>query len=331
MLFRSIQGFRSLNAVRQRIAIRERNLEMARGQLKLLEVESGMGLALSKDVLEAKLKIRGMEIDLAENQLDVREAEIQLRGLLGVDVLPVVNEQFELESPLLEISADRFAAMAVSRSLDMIVQRYSIQKAMNALNTQAVIWIPQISFKLNAQFSGQTLPFNQATWNCGIYLDFSLPWLQSSVGVTGGMEGNDSTTMRSTSHFEPMSSPVNMLDRKGLQLNLEMQLEKLKQTEDAIIKKARSAIERYALLWERRDLARKSTDLQLEKIEFTKLQLELGKVTRSELLTVSLELAEKELAIVDAHMALVAAERELEKLVELEPGDLRKYSSNGHL
>jgi outer membrane protein TolC len=86
---------------------------------------------------------------------------------------------------------------------------------------------------------------------------------------------------------------------------------------------AEQAVEKCALLDKKRSLAVAALELETERYHLSEKKMELGKLTRIELMNARLDYAAKEAAAVEAAAAVLEAERELENFLDLEPGELQ--------
>jgi outer membrane protein TolC len=85
---------------------------------------------------------------------------------------------------------------------------------------------------------------------------------------------------------------------------------------------AEQAVEKCLLLDQRRVLALEAIELESGRYRLAQLKLELGRITRVELMDAMLVYAEREISAVRAAVSLLEAERELEQFLNLPPGGL---------
>jgi outer membrane protein TolC len=71
-------------------------------------------------------------------------------------------------------------------------------------------------------------------------------------------------------------------------------------------------------------MAMEAMELAAEKYRLQELMLGLGRITRVELMEERIEYSQKEVEAAEAAVALLAAERELERLLNLKPGALHE-------
>ena len=71
-------------------------------------------------------------------------------------------------------------------------------------------------------------------------------------------------------------------------------------------------------------MALEAAALGAERCRIEEIRLELGHITRHRLMEVLIEQTQKEIAVIEAATFLLEAERELERFLDLQPGDLSK-------
>ena len=71
--------------------------------------------------------------------------------------------------------------------------------------------------------------------------------------------------------------------------------------------------------------------LEEERFHLAELKLSLGEITRLDLMEARLDYAKREASLVEAAAALLQAERELERLLDLGPGELSAFAGRNSL
>jgi outer membrane protein TolC len=87
-----------------------------------------------------------------------------------------------------------------------------------------------------------------------------------------------------------------------------------------------AALERCAILDRKRILFLEARELAARKVELSALRVSLGQMRRIDFMEDQLSLAEAEIRAVEGALALMEAERELERLLDLAPGDLADFA-----
>jgi outer membrane protein TolC len=89
---------------------------------------------------------------------------------------------------------------------------------------------------------------------------------------------------------------------------------------------AAAAVEKCGLMDRKRELALGAAELAAERYQLSCLRQELGQLTRLDLMEERIEYAQREIAAVEAAVSLLEAERELERLLDLRPGELADFA-----
>jgi outer membrane protein TolC len=90
---------------------------------------------------------------------------------------------------------------------------------------------------------------------------------------------------------------------------------------------AQQAVEKCGIADRRRILALEAAGLASERCRLEELKLKLGRITRLELMESMIEYTQKEIAVVEAAVSLLEAERELERFLDLKPGELMEFAA----
>jgi hypothetical protein len=85
-------------------------------------------------------------------------------------------------------------------------------------------------------------------------------------------------------------------------------------------------VEKCTLTEQKRILALNAAELAVERCRLEGLRLELGQITRLKLMEALIEQTQKEITVVEAATALLEAERELERFLDLRPGELAAFA-----
>jgi len=89
-------------------------------------------------------------------------------------------------------------------------------------------------------------------------------------------------------------------------------------------------VEKCALAEQKRLLALEAVCLGAERCRIEEIRLNLGQITRLKLMETLIEQSQREIAAVEAAAALLESERELERLLDLRPGELENFSKTAY-
>jgi outer membrane protein TolC len=187
-------------------------------------------------------------------------------------------------------------------------------------------WIPTIRLTGSAGLSGIQYPLTKYNWSIGITIEFSSPWVSGSLGGSTGREGLYDQSARIQSTAVPVPDPASSYSVKAAALNLNQEQTNYANTFRLTGRMAEHAVEKCLLLDQKRVLALEALELEAERYRLAQLKLELGRLTRVELMDAMLVYAEREISAVRAAVSLLEAERELERFLDLAPGGLAIFA-----
>lgn len=302
--------------------IRENALSSLEEQKSILLKELELGLVLPLDLSAANLTIVGARIGLLSLSLDLEEAEERFTEMLKLGAMPALKEELDIyrSFPGIELSAAR--QLAETGNLELKAARLSLTRRQAEARSAALSWLPVIRLTGNFGVMGQNYPLSKYNWSVGLSVEFSSPWLSGRLSGLGGWDPPDEKSARIYGSMNPLPNPAESFSIKNTRLVLEIENSNYNLAFSRIGRLAEQAVKQCALLDDKRDLAVQALMLEEEKYRLAELKLELGRLTRVQLMEARLEYASSEAAAAEAALVLLEAERELEKLLGLEPGGL---------
>jgi outer membrane protein TolC len=323
----ALAAYRNVLSSRAVLAIREAALQTIREQRRILAQEVVLGLALPLDLTEADISLAEAEIQVHTLRFDLAEMEKQFAELLGLDSLPVLEESVNIRRSAVLPDPARAAALAGERNPELEAARFSIAKKEGELKYVSRSWIPAVRLSGGFGLSGQSYPLTRSNWSLGLSIEFSQPWFQNSLGVqTGGEPPHDRTAMLQN-NFSPAPDPAAGLSRHQAELALALEKEKYRLAFERTGRAAARSVEKCLLADQKRSLAVDAIGLAAERYRVEEVRRGLGQITRLDLMEKFIEYTQKEIAAVEAAAALLEAERELERLLDLAPAELKAFAA----
>jgi len=328
----AISAYRSVLSSRAILEIKKSALIIFEDQIAVLKEEVQLGFALPVDLASAQLNLADAKIEIYSLQLDLLEMERQFTELLGLDSMPVLAETVNIHRASVLPGAAEAAALAKEQNPDLIEARYSINKKRAELKYLSRSWIP--SFRLNGNFglSGQQYPLTKYNWSVGVNIELSSPWIQNRFSAQTGWEppseGLYNISASVQNNFIPFNNPPSRFNRKQVKLSLALEREKFADTIKKIGRAASNAVEKCLLAEQKRLLSLEAAALGTERCNVEWTRLSLGQITRIDIMEVLIEQTQREIAAVEAAVFLLEAERELERFLNLKPGELAKFAAN---
>jgi outer membrane protein TolC len=313
------------------LVIREKAFESMRRQLTILEKEVELGLALPLDLGEAELALAEARIEIIVLESDLLEMERQFAELLGLDVLPVLAETVDINRPAVLPSARASISLAQEQNPELAQARFSITKKQAELSYSSRSWIPTLRLNGNVALSGNTYPLNRYNWSVGLSIEFASPWLQDTFSFQSGRESPRDKTANLQNTASPLPNPAASLGTKQAELALALERERYALAWERLGRSARRMLEMCRLAEQKRRVSVEAIGMAARRYDLEEVRLGLGQITRLELMKAHLVYTEKEIAAVEAAINLLQAERELERLLNLSPGELAAFASVGIL
>jgi outer membrane protein TolC len=326
----ALSAYRSVLSARAMLEIRRDSFRSLEEQRRILAEELRLGLALQADLAEADLALAEERITIHSLDSDLVELEQQFADILGLDALPELKEKVDPCRETFLPQAVHARSMAEERNPDLGEARFSITKKQGELKYISHSWIPTLRLTGSFGLTGRDYPLNHYTWSLGLGIDFSGPWIQNSFGLQAGWEPPHDKTAQLQNSLSPLPDPAAGLNKHQAELALALEKEKFRLAFEQIGRGAQRGVEKCSLADTKRRLALEAAGLAAERCRLEELRLSLGQITRIELMEVMIEYTGKETAAVEAAVALLEAERELERLLDLKPGELAVFAAQSN-
>jgi outer membrane protein TolC len=330
----AIAAYRNVLSSRTILEIRNAALNILEEQRNILFEEVQLGLALPIDLASADINIADARIDIFSIQLDLFEMERQFAELLGLKVLPVLTEKVDINRSIVLPAAQAMATLAREKNPELIEARYSITKKQAELRYVSNLWLPTLRLTGDFALSGNSYPLTRYNWSVGISVDFSSPMFQNRFSAKAGWEpasfGQHDRTAMLQNSFTPLPDPAASYGRHQAKVALSLEQEKYNATLDRLDRIAANAVDKYNLANHKRNLSIEASVIAAERYRIEEIRLNLGQITRLRLMEVLIEQTQREIIVVQAATALLEAERELERFLDLQPGELAAFAANNN-
>jgi len=324
----AISAYRSVMSARAILDIKKNALVILEEQRNILNEEVRLGLALQVDLASADINLLNAKIDIYSLQLDLVETEKQFLELLGLESMPVLTEKIDLNHFVVLPTASAAAELAKKQNPNLIEAGYSIKKKQTELRYISCSWIPSLRLTGNIGLTGQQYPLTRYNWSVGVSVDFSTPWLQNRFGAQAGWELPYDKTATIQNSFSLLPDPASGYSRKQAKIALALEQEKYKIALEQIGRTAATAVDKCTFTEQKKLLAIEASTLGAERCRIEEIRLNLGQITRLTLMETLIEQTQKEISVIEAVTALLEAERELERFLDLEPGELKEFAAS---
>ena len=329
----ALYAYRSVLSARAILAIRETALAALAAQLFILEKELELGLALPLDYFEAQLALTEARMEIISLESDIAEMEKQFAEMLGLETLPLLAETIDIRRSALLPGAQASVALAEDKNPELAEARFSIAIRQAEYTFASRSWLPAVRFHGSFSLSGQQYPLTRHTWSAGLSIEFAGPWLHNTMHAQAGWEARHDRTAIVQNNATPAPDPAASMGRRQAKLLLDLEKENYDLAFERTGRFALRALERCRLADRRRSLAVEAIEIAISRYRLEEIRLSLGEITRLELIQAYITWTEREIAAVESAIALMDAERELERLLDLKPGELAAFAraniSNG--
>jgi outer membrane protein TolC len=322
----AMRAYRNVLASRAILSIKETSLQSLAEQRRILAEETSLGLALPVDLARADISIAEAKLELVSLKSDLAEMEQQFAELLGLETLPALAETIDVHRAALLPAAAAASALAEERNPELAEARFAIIKRQGELKYVTRSWIPTLRLTGGFGLNGKAYPLNHHNWSVGISIEFAGPWLQNAAAFQAGWEPPYDRNAMLQNSVTPLPDPASGLTRHQASLALALEREKYRTAFERAGRAARRAVEKCSFSEQKRLLALEAVALAAERCRFEELRLNLGQITRIDLMEVLIEYAQKEITAVEAAVSLLESERELEQLLDLKPGELAAFA-----
>jgi outer membrane protein TolC len=323
----ALSAYRNVLSSRTIMEIRNESLVVLEEQRRILNEEVLLGLALPVDLAGADINLSSAKLDIVSLQIDLAETERQFAELLGLESLPVLTEKIDINRSVALPAAASAGSLARERNPDLIDARFSITKKQAEVKYASNSWIPSLRLAGNFGLTGQRYPLTRYNWSVGINIDFSSPWFQNRTGAQAGWEPPHDRTAMVQSNLSLLPDPASGYGIKQAQIALALEKEKYNTMFERIGRIAANAVEKCVLAEQKRVLALEAVKLGVEQYRVEEIRLELGHITRLQLMETLIEQTQREISAVQTAVSLLEAERELERFLDLRPGELAIFAA----
>jgi len=324
----TLSAYRNVLSSRAILEIRNASLVVLEEQRRILNEEVLLGLALPVDLAGADINLSSAKLDIISLQIDLAETERQFAEILGLRSLPVLSEKVDINRSIILPSSAAAGTLARERNPDLVDARFSITKKQEEVKYASNSWIPSLKLTGNFGLTGQNYPLTRFNWSLGINVDFSSPWFQNRASAQAGLEFPHDRTALVQNNLSLLPDPASAFGIKQAQLALSLEREKYNSLFERIGRVAANAVEKCVLAEQKRVLSIEAERLGAERCRIEEIRLELGQITRLELMQILIEQTQKEISVVQAAVSLLEAERELERFLDLRPGELAMFAAS---
>jgi outer membrane protein TolC len=319
----AVSAYRDILIARETLAIRKRGREALAVQRRILQKEVELGLALHSDLDEADITLAEALVEIMSLETETAEMTSQFLDVIGLDTLPELIEKIDVSRKAVLPDVQKAASLALERNQELKTAALSVKQKKEEARFAALSWIPSLRATGSFSTGGSRYPLTKYSWQAGLSIEFASPYINLNSGANYGYSGRNDRTARLSGSAAPLPDPASSLTARQAKSALVYEREKYEDAFRRLPRRVELAADKCLFAENKRLLAAEMVRLARNKLEVLKVKHHLGHITSIELIEAQTSVTEKEIALVQAASAVMAAERGMERLLDLQPGELR--------
>lgn len=273
----------------------KKNADNAQVYLILAELEENEGMITKTDYLKTLLEYKKMEFEANAAQDECKNAETALKNLMNLDRghALVLSESECFESALtdfvaLENLTDKsmeYKQSAVQNSLNIKLSRAELNWAKKLRSIQKRIFIPSVSVRGSVAFSGRNYPLTSPTYSVSLVLSFEdNPWINASISRQHAFNKGKLNSLSDTVSGKGMFNSIYFNQLKLSKIELSQKKVRYEKTKKQIEENVIDRIQKIEQVQKSFLLGLENVKIKEQKLLLSKLQLEQGKIKKSDYL-----------------------------------------------
>lgn len=273
----------------------KKNADNAQVYLILAELEENEGMITKTDYLKTLLEYKKMEFEANAAQDECKNAETALKNLMNLDRghALVLSESECFEAALtdfvaLENLTDKsmeYKQSAVQNSLNIKLSRAELNWAKKLRSIQKRIFIPSVSVRGSVAFSGRNYPLTSPTYSVSLVLSFEdNPWINASISRQHAFNKGKLNSLTDTVSGKGMFNSIYFNQLKLSKIELSQKKVGYEKTKKQIEENVIDRIQKIEQVQKSFLLGLENVKIKEQKLLLSKLQLEQGKIKKSDYL-----------------------------------------------
>ncbi len=273
----------------------KKNADNAQVYLILAELEENEGMITKTDYLKTLLEYKKMEFEANAAQDECKNAETALKNLMNLDRghALVLSESECFEAALTDFAAlenltDKsmeYKQSAVQNSLNIKLSRAELNWAKKLRSIQKRIFIPSVSVRGSVAFSGRNYPLTSPTYSVSLVLSFEdNPWINASISRQHAFNKGKLNSLADTVSGKGMFNSIYFNQLKLSKIELSQKKVGYEKTKKQIEENVIDRIQKIEQVQKSFLLGLENVKIKEQKLLLSKLQLEQGKIKKSDYL-----------------------------------------------
>ncbi|HPD80501.1 MAG TPA: TolC family protein [Spirochaetales bacterium] len=306
------------------LLVKQEAVAVGEEQLKLLEAELKAGVAKEIDYKKAQLQVSSLKIDAEKTELELRVKYSKLARLINVHNDFVIQDIITNAVKGLSVKENYLLAQALVRSPKLRYLAKQQDLLMREIMLSRFSFLPSVALVASFETSTDTLPFSEYSWSIGLSFSFSGSIFKGNTSVFYGRNSSNTAEIISQrSDALPLSNMEEFLQHELYEQKLARIVFDIEQEKRSLKEKFEDLLFLYTAAKQELAIAEKDYDLALKNLELTQEMKRIGTATRLDVMTATLDVSQKHIAVIQQRGQLITAERSLESAAYLDPWTLR--------
>lgn len=320
--------FQEIAMMREQFGLQENSLQLAREMMEILELKRRQGSVTELEYLQGEITLQDTERALQETVLDLHLKEFFFLLLLGLppdSEFELIGDSFiNYKGSTILLDKGQLFRIALNRNADIRNAAFTIEQQELKIKLSRWSSFPSFSVEGSVAVAGEDFPLSSL--KCSLSFLIEMPESRSPFGISAGLtSAGETNRSRSTSiTISPFENPGTVLAGKQNDITLQTLHEQYRRQVKELQYSINEALHRHYLLKEQLRLNRKTLTLLRKEYELLTLKWRLGETRHSRVLEAHTGIAAKEIELLIKILEIKMAERELERMAGLSPGDLNR-------
>lgn len=318
--------YRQALVQREKLRIQEEIRGITARQLEISRMEMRIGAIREIDLVEAELEEARAAFTIGETRALLDERLDSLRECLGIrpDEPLSLSGAIDAAYPGLLLPADPrpLIALALAHNTEMKKRELEARGALEQLRAARRDFVPRISIALTASIAGERYPLQDPSLTGELILDFPSRTFPLATSFSAGRSGRSERSAATGAEAAIFEDPGGWTDRTTAELAREESLMRKEQTAESLRSRVRRAMAACEQKKAAAVLQRRTVALARKRATVLGRQVDLGEAKRVDYMAAQTQLARDTSGLLESVLALLEAERELERLLGIRAGEL---------
>jgi hypothetical protein len=276
-----------------------------------------------------------MEMDVINEQINRDSLIKDFAHLTGHDPDYFMEDSLELRGtidreyeglPLWKKDYQAYEYYALIKNPVLKTKEAELRKLFTEYEHSKTSWIPRVSLEGAIYLRGTVFPLQDLDGSLSLKIDFPFPPTPSALSFGAGGQGENQVTGSFTANNQLLPDLDFVTNEQTLSLNLRQSSEELDDSITELIRTIYTNIEQIEQQRVKMTILRNTQNLLQKRLNILETRYKIGEIKELNILQARVDYYEGEIGIREGVITLLKAERELEKTLGLNLGELTSIS-----